>query len=134
MRPVLGRKVYGLDMHKYGLPCVNMSGIIDETCNPGILDCVFAALERHPEIHAVSYMNDRRILNRFDEKANFHLLYEGENDPEIEFVFNLSAELKRQKENKNIEMPSLEELLKLLTQKDLFALQCLTNKLGRGKS
>ncbi len=54
---------------------------------------IHAAFEcYYPIIHAVSYMADSRILNKYVEGATFCLLHKGDPDPEIEFTKEFSRD------------------------------------------
>jgi hypothetical protein len=86
MGSIVGRQVYGGELRHYGMPYTNAGGILAERFNEGILDLMFLAVERFSEIHPVSVMRDGHVYNRFTEGAYFHLLYFGNNDPEIEFL------------------------------------------------
>jgi hypothetical protein len=86
MNILLGRQVYGPELHRYGMPYTNAGGILAERFNAGILDLMHVAVERYPEIHPVSFMRDGRVYNRYLEEAYFYILYFGNNNPEIEFL------------------------------------------------
>lgn len=75
---------------------------------------MLAAVERHPEIHVVTHLNDGHTLNRYEpENAFLYCLHLGNADPEIEFTEEWRADdytaeqwerhFKRQEEDQNRE-------------------------------
>ena len=89
---IIGPPVLGFDMYKYGLPYDGAAGIFFAE-KEGSIDMMLAAAECHPEIHIVTYLKDRRALNRFEsENADTYQIHLGNNDPEIEFTTEWSAD------------------------------------------
>jgi hypothetical protein len=87
IKEVLGRRVYGLHMHKYGLPYNGASGTFFPKQEPDSIDLMLAAVDRYfPEIHVVSKITGGNALNRYVEGADFYDLYTGNTDPDIEFT------------------------------------------------
>jgi hypothetical protein len=85
MKDVIGRWVGGMSMYKYGLPYRNAGGFIFAD-DDDLVDSMLAAVERHPELHVVTYLKGGWVLNRYEsENANVYYLYFGNADPEIEF-------------------------------------------------
>lgn len=89
---VTGRPIYGSQLHKYGLPYIGAAGtFLAEKLD--LVDLMLAAVERHPELHIVTRLLDRRIVNRYEpENASSYHLHLGNADPEIEFTREWSAD------------------------------------------
>lgn len=78
-------------MYQYGLPYDGASGSIFAK-NIEHVDLMLAALERHPELHVLTYLKDGRAVNRFEEvNAYTYRLHLGNADPDIEFSTEWSA-------------------------------------------
>lgn len=130
MSSVLGPQILGRELYKYGMPYTNAFGLLSEKLNQGILDFMFLAVDRFPEIHSVSYMPDDRILNRFEDGAVYYTLCLGNSDPKIEFL----PELNDQSLECQVFLNSSPGFVDLsdhsLTKEQEFAIQCLKNKLN----
>jgi hypothetical protein len=86
LRKTIGFPKLGCELHKFGIPYVGAAGTVNFKMNDALLDYLLAAEERFsPQIHIVSFMDDGRVLNRFDKDASYCMLYPGNNDPDIEF-------------------------------------------------
>ena len=87
---VLGDPVTSDEMSYYGLPCVNSTGIIAEHYQKGLVNLMHKAVERfYPEIHVVTFLKCRNILNRFEEAdVRYYKLFRGNANPNIEFIFD----------------------------------------------
>lgn len=82
---VTGRPIGGFEMYKYGLPYDGAAGTFFAKKTEHV-DLMLAAVERHPEIHVVTYFKDGSAVNRYEPKnAYTHYLHLGNADPEIEF-------------------------------------------------
>ena len=82
---VTGRPIGGFEMYKYGLPYDGAAGTFFAKKIEHV-DLMLAAVERHPEIHVVTYFKDGSAVNRYEPKnAYTHYLHLGNADPEIEF-------------------------------------------------
>lgn len=73
----IGRPIFGLEMYKYGLPYDGAAGTFSAK-NEDHVDLMLAALERHPEIHVVTYLKKGGCVNRYEpENAYFYCLHLG---------------------------------------------------------
>lgn len=89
---IAGKLVTGFHMHQYGLPYDGALGSIFAK-NKDHVALMLAALERHPELHVLTYFKDGRAVNRFEvENAYTYSLLIGNADPNIEFNANWSAD------------------------------------------
>jgi hypothetical protein len=89
-KDVLGRRVMGPDMHKYGLPYNGATGVFFPDIEPESIDLMLAAAERYfPEIHVVSTLANGHSVNCYVEDAEKYHLYRGNTDPDIEFTTEL---------------------------------------------
>ena len=127
---VLGRHLLGRELRQYGLPYTNAFGLLAERYDEGILDLMFLAIERFPEIHPVSAMPDGRYVNRFHEEARYCMLYLGNNDPDIEFLPHLEDDSEECRAFQYSSPGFVDLSNNSLTQEQEFAIQCLKNRLA----
>ena len=85
MKDVIGRTVHGTEMHIYNLPYRNAAGhIFPEDLD--LVDMMLAVVEKHPELHIVTYLENGHVVNYYETKdAWVYYLCAGNPDPEIEF-------------------------------------------------
>lgn len=73
-------------MYQYGLPYDGAAGTFCPRCEEDV-ELMLDAVQRHPELHVVTYFKSGHVANRFvQEDALFYLLHSGNSDPEIEFT------------------------------------------------
>lgn len=85
MHCVTGRPIFGDCMYKYGLPYQGAAGTFSPNDEDSI-ELMLAAVDRHPELHVVTYLKSGGVVNRMQRNnAFFYVLHLGNPDPEIEF-------------------------------------------------
>lgn len=104
-KDIMGHRIGGLLMHKYGLPYRNGAGHIFPN-DPDLVEMMLDAAERHSDVHVVTELKNGWCVNRYEpNNADAHYLFTGNADPEIEFSKEFSnddfsdeeiAELERQ--------------------------------------
>ncbi len=87
MGKVLGRSLSGRHMHKYGLKYSNPGGFFGEFFGEDAsVDLMLSVIEKHSTVlHAVSFLENGWIVNRYDPQGRSFLIFEGNDDPNIEF-------------------------------------------------
>lgn len=72
---VIGPRIGGLQMHKYGLPYDGAAGHFFPNKTDHI-DLMLAAVARHPEIHVVTFFKCGGAVNRYEPKnADVYYLF-----------------------------------------------------------
>lgn len=117
-KDVLGRRVSGFHMYKYGLPYQNAAGHIFPR-DIDLVERMLDAVEIYSDIHVVTSFRDGTLVNRYatGNVSSYHL-YRGNADPTIEFTAEFSmddwtaeeiaAGEKRNKEFRNRDFTPLE--------------------------
>lgn len=83
---VIGRCICGLEMHLFGLPYRNASGMISAK-DEDLVDRMLSAADTHSsDIHVLTKLKSGWIANRYKpDGASCYYLATGNSDPEIEF-------------------------------------------------
>ncbi len=88
---IVGRPIFGMEMHKFGLPYLGAGGSFSNATGEGSIDLMLAAVDcYYPNIHTVSLMPNGTIFNRFIEGATLYRLFTGNCDPDLEFTNEFS--------------------------------------------
>lgn len=88
---ILCNPVRADQMHRIGLPYINVTGTFSDVTYEGSVDLMLAAAEAYKHlVHPVSYMPNDWIYNKYVEGASYYKLFYDNPDPEIEFTSEFS--------------------------------------------
>ena len=87
---ILGPPIEGPELPQFGLQNWHPGGIISETVSKGSVDKMLDVIDLfYPEIHIVSYLKNRNIVNLFvKDDVMYYRLFRGNPDPNLEFIYD----------------------------------------------
>ena len=87
---VLGPPLKGPEFPLFGLQNWNDAGLISEVVRKGSVKKMLDVIDLfYPEIHIVTYLRNRNIVNRHvKEDVLFYKIFRGNPDPSLEFIYD----------------------------------------------